>query len=93
MKTSLVFLAACAAFALTGCVNLPEFKAREVHRTMSYPLVFTDQVDAIDITKKTNPDGTVTRTAGTVTHTTTIGGFTRSAVYKDAEIVETPDAK
>ncbi len=85
MKTRLILLAA-ALLALTGCAITPQYNAKEVHRTMTYPLVFTDTVDAVGIEKVTNPDGSVTRRAETLTHSTTAGGFTRTSVYKGAEI-------
>lgn len=86
MKPRLILL--LIPLALAGCANLAGYKAEEVHHTVTFPLVFTDSIDAVGITKVTAADGTVTRKAETLTHTTVISGFTRTAVYKGAEIKE-----
>lgn len=86
MIKSFIFAALCAAVLVSGCALTPKYNASEVHYVESYPLVFTHQIDATNIKKETNADGTVTRKAETLTHTITVGGFTRTAVYKDAEI-------
>lgn len=86
MKTHTFLIIALVAL-FSGCSSIPAYTAGEIHVTTSYPLVFTDQIDAVGIAKVTNADGTVTRKAGTLTHTTTAGGFTRTAVYKEVELV------
>ena len=75
------------AFLLTaGCANLPNYKAEEVHQTTSYPLFYSKQIDAIGISKVTNPDGTVTRKAETATVSLQISGFNSVTVLKGAEL-------
>ncbi len=73
-----LFVATIAAILLSGCHS--NYKADEVHRSMG-------------IKKETAADGTVTRKAETLTHTTTIGGFTRSSTYKGAEVETAPARK
>lgn len=85
MKTRITLLIA-AALALAGCQNITGYKAEEVHHTVSFPLVFSDSIHAVGIKQETAPDGTITRKADTLTHETVIGGFTRTATYKGAEI-------
>jgi len=87
MKTRLLLILASCTL-LSGCANLAGYKAEEVHHTVTFPLLFTDSIDAVGIKKTTAADGTVTRKAETLTHTTVISGFTRTAVYKGAEIKE-----
>jgi len=70
----------------SGCTNLKGYKASEIHRTTSYPLVFTSQVDATGVEKVTNADGKVVRRAKTLTITTTAGGYSSTTVLKDAEL-------
>lgn len=69
-----------------GCANLGSYNASEVHHSVNYPLIFTDSIHAVGIAKETTADGKVIRKVGTLTHETTIGGFTRTAVYKDATV-------
>lgn len=85
MKRILLSALAAACLVLSGC-QIKAYNAREIHRTMSYPLVFTDTVHAVGISKETGPDGAVKRKAETLTHEITVGGFTRAVTYKDAEI-------
>lgn len=93
MRVLLSFGCLWAVLGLAGCANLPRYKAGEFHMTTSYPLVFTEQIDATGVRKTTRDDGTVVRKADNLTHSTSIFGFVRTAVYKDAEIVEKPDEK
>lgn len=86
MKTSIRIIALLAALFLAGCVGITGYKASEVHQTVSFPLLFSDTIDAVGIKKETQPDGTVVRKADTLSHTTTVGGYSRQVVYKDAEI-------
>lgn len=85
MKTR-VIIALAALVALSGCQSLTGYKAEEVHHTVSFPLVFSDSIHAVGIKKETAPDGTATYKAETLTHETTISGFTRTATYKGAEL-------
>lgn len=83
MKTRILLLA-LASLALSGCA-ITGYKAEEVHRTINFP-GFSDEVHALNIKKTTAADGTVTRKAETLTHTTSVLGVSRSATYKGAEI-------
>lgn len=84
-------LAAIAAIAtLTGCTNAPRYTAEEVHQTISAP-GFSSEIHAMGIEKETLRDGRVVRKADSLTHTTTILGFSRSAVYKGAELETVED--
>lgn len=80
--------AACLAamLSLAGCVNIDAASASSVRQTMSYPLVFTQTVNAEGIDKQTSPDGKVVRKAKRVTHDLTILGFSRSAQYDDVKL-------
>ncbi len=82
--TLFVLLMLVPVLGLTGCA-INGYKADEVHRTISFP-GFSDEVHALGIKKTTAGDGTETRKAETLTHTTSIAGFSRSATYKGAEI-------
>lgn len=88
---TLLFLGTLWCLVATGCTNLPRYKASEFHMTITYPLVFTETIDATGITKTTRDNGDVVRKAANLTHSTTVMGFVRTAVYKDAEIVEKPE--
>lgn len=79
-----------ACIALTACQSISGFKAEEVHHTVSFPLIFTDSIHALGIKKTTAADGSVIYKAETLTHETTVGGFTRTATYKGAQIKEKP---
>jgi hypothetical protein len=87
---NLKIVSKCVLLAFTaicgGCANLGSYNASEVHHSVNYPLLFTDSIHAVGISKETGPDGKVVRKVGTLTHETTIGGFTRTAVYKDATV-------
>jgi hypothetical protein len=76
----LAFTALCG-----GCANIGAYNASEVHHSVNYPLIFTDSIHAVDISKET-VDGKVIRKVGTLTHEITIGGFTRTVTYKDAVV-------
>lgn len=91
---------ACAVAAVllivalfTGCANLPNIRASEMHRTTSYPLIFTHQIDATDISKVTTDDGRVVRRAKSLTSVLTAGGYSSSTVFKDAELEELQPAQ
>jgi hypothetical protein len=96
MKTTrLLFSVLCllaSVLGFTGCSLVPQYRSDEVHRTISFP-GFSDEVHALGIKKDTAEDGTVIRKAETLTHTTSIAGFSRSATYKGAELETKPEAK
>lgn len=69
-----------------GCANIGGYNASEVHHSVNYPLIFTDSIHAVGISKETGPDGKVVRKVETLTHETTVGGFTRTVTYKDAVV-------
>lgn len=71
---------------LAGCENLDHYKAKEINRTVTVPLMFTRTFDATGVEKVTNSDGTVTRRAKSLSITTTAGGVTTTTVLKDAEL-------
>lgn len=85
MKTRILLIVA-AALALAGCQNIAGYKAEEVHHSISFPLIFTDAIHAVGIKQETDGAGVTVTRAETLTHETTIGGFTRTATYKGAEI-------
>lgn len=87
-KAAPLGLVALACLAASGCVNLPNIRASEFHRTTSYPLVFTHQIDATGVEKVTTDDGRVIRRAKSLTSTVTAGGYSSSTVFKDAELEE-----
>jgi len=70
---------------LTGCTSLPRYAAEEVHQTIAAP-GFSSEIHATGIEKTTLDDGSVVRKADSLTHTTTILGFSRTANYKGAEL-------
>ena len=82
LSTSVIIIASIIA---TGCSTAPRYEAEEVHQTISMP-GFSSEIHAIGIEKETLGDGRVVRKADGLTHTTTILGFSRTAVYKGAEI-------
>lgn len=81
----ILFIALLALLLVTGCSSLPAYQAEEVHQTMALP-GYTSEIHATGIKKETQDDGTVVRKADSLTHTTSILGFSRTAVYKGAEI-------
>lgn len=83
MKPHLLVLAAVlAASLLSGCVGGMQYRynAEEVHRTISWP-GFNDEIHATGISKEGN-----VRKAATLTHSTSLLGFARTATYKGAEL-------
>ena len=72
-------------FGLAGCSTIPRYAAEEVHQTIAAP-GFSSEIHATGIEKTTLDDGTVVRKADSLTHTTTILGFSRTANYKGAEL-------
>lgn len=93
MKTRVIISTILATVALilqSGCSTTPRYAAEEVHRTMSAP-GFSSEIHAMGIEKETGEDGTVIRKADSLTHTTTILGFSRTAVYKGAELETVED--
>lgn len=86
MKTFLRILAAAvAAFVLSGCVGPGvRYNAEEFHRTISAP-GFSDEIHATGISKQGN-----VRKADTLTHSTSLLGFSRAATYKGAELEVIP---
>lgn len=78
-------LIAISLVCLAGCSTAPRYTAEEVHQTVSAP-GFSSELHASGIEKRTQEDGTVVRKADSLTHTTTILGFSRTAVYKGAEL-------
>lgn len=78
---SFAFAALCG-----GCASLGGYSASEVHQSVSYPLIFTDSIHAVGIAKETDAQGKVVRKVGTLTHETSIAGFTRTVTYKDAVV-------
>lgn len=85
-KTVSVTVSLAIAALCGGCASIGAYNASEVHHSVNYPLLFTDSVHAVNISKETGPDGKVLRKVGTLTHETTIGGFTRTVTYKDAVV-------
>jgi hypothetical protein len=87
MRSKIVASAVSLAFTAIfgGCANVGAYNASEVHHSVNYPLIFTDSIHAVGIAKET-VDGKVVRKVGTLTHETTIGGFTRTVTYKDAVV-------
>lgn len=79
MKMILLVL---VALALSGCAS---YTAEEVHHTISFPGV-SDSIHALGIKKTVDSKGRVVRKADTLTHETSILGFSRSATYKGAEV-------
>lgn len=79
MNPKRTLVLAVLACALCGCQQI-NYRAEEVHRTISFP-GFSDEIHATGITK----EGDIRR-ADTVTHTTTLLGFSRQATYKGAEL-------
>lgn len=73
------------ALTLVGCKTTPKYNADEVHHSVAAP-GFSSEIHAMDIRKVTTDDGRVIRTADSVTHTTKILGFSRTAIYKGAEL-------
>lgn len=94
MKTSSLYYLALIGvlIACSGC-TITGYKASEVHQSVSYPLIFTDTIDATGIRKTTREDGTVVHKAESLTHSTNVGGFSRTVVYKDAELKQKPEKK
>ena len=78
-----------SAIALVGCSTAPRYAAEEVHQTIAAP-GFSSEIHATGIEKTTLDDGSVVHKADSLTHTTTILGFSRTANYKGAEL-ETVD--
>jgi hypothetical protein len=74
-----------SAIALVGCSTAPRYAAEEVHQTIAAP-GFSSEIHATGIEKTTLDDGSVVRKADSLTHTTTILGFSRTANYKGAEL-------
>ena len=74
-----------SAIALVGCSTAPRYAAEEVHQTIAAP-GFSSEIHATGIEKTTHDDGSVVRKADSLTHTTTILGFSRTANYKGAEL-------
>lgn len=72
-------------FGLAGCSTAPRYAAEEVHQTIAAP-GFSSEIHATGIEKTTLDDGSVVRKADSLTHTTTILGFSRTANYKGAEL-------
>lgn len=72
-------------FGLAGCSTIPRYAAEEVHQTIAAP-GFSSEIHATGIEKTTLDDGSVVRKADSLTHTTTILGFSRTANYKGAEL-------
>ena len=72
-------------FGLAGCSTIPRYAAEEVHQTIAAP-GFSSEIPATGIEKTTLDDGSVVRKADSLTHTTTILGFSRTANYKGAEL-------
>jgi hypothetical protein len=68
-----------------GCSSVPRYAAEEVHQTIAAP-GFSSEIHATGIEKTTLDDGSVVRKADSLTHTTTILGFSRTANYKGAEL-------
>ena len=88
MKIALRFIAAAlVAFVLSGCVGGVrfEYEADEVHRTISAP-GFSDEIHATGISRQGN-----VRRADTLTHSTTVMGFARTATYKGARLEVIPE--
>lgn len=85
MKAIQRIIITLSALALVGCSTAPRYAAEEVHQTVSAP-GFSSEIHASGIAKETRQDGTVVRKADSLTHTTTILGFSRTAVYKGAEL-------
>ena len=74
-----------SAIALVGCSTAPRYAAEEVHQTIAAP-GFSSEIHATGIEKTTLDDGSVVRKPDSLTHTTTILGFSRTANYKGAEL-------
>lgn len=85
MKTFNSIVSLAAAAILAGCSNLPRYNAEEITHIISGPGFSTD-LNATGIAKETLEDGTVIRRAETLTNTVKILGFSRTAVYKNAEL-------
>lgn len=81
-----LLLMCAVAFGVTGCALVPQYEAKEAHRTMSVPLVFKDEVHATGIKKETDENGDVYYEASDLTHGTTIFSFERNATYKGAKL-------
>jgi hypothetical protein len=74
-----------SAITFAGCSAVPRYAAEEVHQTIAAP-GFSSEIHATGISKATLEDGSVVRKADSLTHTTTILGFSRTANYKGAEL-------
>lgn len=89
MKTARVrffaIVGVIAVFLQQGCSTIPRYAAEEVHQTIAAP-GFSSEIHATGIEKTTLDDGSVVRKADSLTHTTTILGFSRTANYKGAEL-------
>lgn len=78
-RTLLVLL----LLSLAGCKSI-EYSATEVHRTITFP-GFSDEIHATGVQKEGN-----IRRADTLTHSTSILGFSRTSTYKGAELEVLP---
>lgn len=85
MKAIQCIIITLSAIALVGCSSVPRYAAEEVHQTIAAP-GFSSEIHATGIEKTTLDDGSVVRKADSLTHTTTILGFSRTANYKGAEL-------
>lgn len=84
-RVTLPAILAAVALILQGCSTIPRYAAEEVHQTIAAP-GFSSEIHATGIEKTTLDDGSVVRKADSLTHTTTILGFSRTANYKGAEL-------
>lgn len=84
-RTIIAGVSMALAALCSGCA-IKTGAAGEIHSTISYPLIFTDQLDATNIKKEAGPNGEEIYKAETLTHTTTVGGFSRNVTYKNVEI-------
>jgi hypothetical protein len=85
MKATHGIIITLSAITFAGCSSLPRYAAEEVHQTIAAP-GFSSEIHATGIEKTTLDDGSVVRKADSLTHTTTILGFSRTANYKGAEL-------
>ncbi len=85
MKAIQSIIITLSAITFAGCSAVPRYAAEEVHQTIAAP-GFSSEIHATGIEKTTQDDGSVVRKADSLTHTTTILGFSRTANYKGAEL-------
>lgn len=90
MKTFSSMASLVAAVILAGCSTAPRYNAEEITHIVSGPGFSTD-LNATGIVKDTLDDGTVIRRAETLTNTIKILGFSRTAVYKNAQLETVED--